>query len=577
MQPPRKVGYVAALFVGRFTLSGCNSNKPTSSAFPRQSVDYSRPVGHFISLRTAKEQEGTKKMVDNVDEQQALLVYVQTCHKELFQDDNETTREGEQERLVSQSEFADFVWEYCRTNRQFAGSACTNDNATMVDEDETQPSSSSSSSSFDALPLQAKLAFLPKVDNDSSAGCSKDAPLLDQLNCLLVDNSISNNPSETEKEQDDGQEEIYLKTSERIDVLCSNATYALLLESNLLQSPQPMVSPSTDAPTQQSSMRPGSASSSSLLHQQHSALSADAIAGIVLTALFLPILLLAIYCWRRKKQRHNESNNNLLHLFTKITAPTFDDEPRDDDHHHKHDVENPALVEDQSVSSENSRAFSPFSATESNNTDGTEEREKSPIASWILNLSPRNSEATQRSFRQPQRTNNSKKKPTATAAPDISVRSHGNGSTGSSRRSRGSNSLHKKSKRLSSTFAYPTELQESVVSPGNSSWFQTSSGVPPGCITEHISHDNPVLQRKRFNHNNTKARPAFSFDKEHEQSTANDTEVVMPSNRNAIHGEVDAKHDKKRNRDPPTILDAAARSTSTKPKSRYSPTTTSAE
>jgi len=418
----------------------------------------------MLSPRIAKEEEGTTMELDNddADEQQAaLVVYQQTCQKEL---DDESPQEDEQEILISQSDFADFVWNYCRTNHQFAGPACTtpstattNVNSTTIDDEASPPSS------FDALPLQVQLAFLPKGDNDSLTGCSQDAPLLEKLNCLMAVNSNNTNPSEA---QEAGQT-IYLKTSERMNVLCGNATYGLLLESDLLQqSPA-----STAPPTLQSSLRPGSgASSSSLPRQQHSGLPPGAIAAIVLTALFFPIFMLAMYCWRRKRQHHDEQNsNNLLQIFTKITAMTFDDEPGDVDHHHRHGEENnPALVEDQSVSSENSQAFSPVSAVESNNTDGADEREKSPIASWILNLSPLSSEATQRSFRQQQRTNKSHKKK-STAASNGSVRSHGNSSKGSSRRSRGSNSHDKQSKRLSASFAYPPELHESVVSPGNSS------------------------------------------------------------------------------------------------------------
>jgi len=483
--------------------------------------------------------------------------YRQTCQEQLL-----LHHSADEDGLVSQADFASFVWVYCCNTTSsinddyIAGSACnsgTNGTTTTTDD------------RFESLPLAVRLAFAPTVDDDD-AGCAEDAPPMEQLNCIVV--------AEPRESDNDDDGEIYLKISQHYATLCNNSTFARLLESQLLQknnetepstaepsslpsnlptsssepssmpsgsahpsgapsalqssSLEPSASPSsslepiaappsTAAPSSletggMNSLRPGSSSTTTPPSQK--SLSTGTMATVVLFALLIPIAVLALWLWQRQKNtRANKQQQLLLAIFTKQTVEEID--------------EDPALAEDESVSSENSRAFSPASHNDDPEKDGEdmEDSSSSPKSNW---LAPQTSKKPAKQLRVSTKSSeisgwrkiSIRKDAAATttcSSSNNSVRSQATSSTNcSSRRSR--NSRDRKA-----SFAYPTELHDSVVSPGNRSWFvslpRPRSGAAAAVVkpppTQLLSPNNPVNHRKRFGNKNSDSKKSckvFAFD-----------------------------------------------------------------
>ena len=75
---------------------------------------------------------------------------------------------------------------------------------------------------------------------------------MEQLNCLVAID---------QRESDDDDGEIYLKLSQHYETLCNNSTFALLLESQMLQKnneSEPSAAPSSLEAGGTTSLRPGS-------------------------------------------------------------------------------------------------------------------------------------------------------------------------------------------------------------------------------------------------------------------------------------------------------------------------------
>ena len=461
-------------------------------------------------------------------------------------DDEENADDAPPNNLVSQSEFATFLWNFCAT--VLPGSACISNSSS------SNPAASGTSTavpSFGRLPVPVQLVFAPRVstaDEETATGCSTDTAILETLNCVLTVNNASSSGAGNE---------IYLKASQTMDILCSNDTYWVLVESDLLLPKAPKDEPNQDRPLAPSMapalpaslLRPsnGNANNNNSHNRNDDnnnniSSSPGVMAAIVVTTLLIPMVLLGLYCycWRRRKHDNHtdrepqSSKKPLQQLWTIFTATSLEDaaaaaatdsagvppprrysigSPRNEEE----GEEDPALVEDQSViSSEASNLFSPVSVMHQppsvpagSNGDVVS---LSP-RSWIFSFSPRSSNASDpRSFQQSKPSSNHKahrRHAVATTRSNKSVQSHHTGkSSRASGRSRGS-SVSSLDKKKRSTFAYPAELgHESIVSPGNSTWFQTtpthsaSSFANVTAQPKQISLDNPVHQRKRFNNNN---------------------------------------------------------------------------
>jgi len=409
------------------------------------------------------------------DEEAALLLYQQSCEEEFLDDEDPAER-------VSRDDFARFVLDYCCSNiTTNKGPACPNDAAAVINNN-----TESSNSPFDALPTQVQLVFSPKGDSNEDCSSKRDAPLLELLDCLVA----SKVPAPGE--EDTQEEDVYLKVSENATILCSNSTFQLLLQSDLLllSSSSEATAPSSAPTTVPLSVQPNNGAT----QQQQASLSPGGIAASVFVALLLPVAVLSLWCWHRKRGNHENKKLQLLQLFTKATL----EEEVDDEMNH-HNAADLALVEDQSVvSSENSRAFlltnenyqqqqrSDENAASASGPSSSSSSSSSSPMNWIRNsLSPRSNETSDTAFQRP------RKKTTAgsTTSSIRSVRSNGSSSKGSRSRD---------SKKATSSFAYPTELHDSVVSPGNRCWFQSSHGSVQELLqAEQISPDNPVRQQRK--------------------------------------------------------------------------------
>ena len=155
-------------------------------------------------------------------------------------DDEENADDAPPNNLVSQSEFATFVWNFCAT--VLPGSACISSSSSSNPVLASGTTTSTAVPSFAALPVPVQLVFAPRVstaDEETATGCSTDTAILETLNCVLTVNNASSSGAHNE---------IYLKASQTMDILCSNDTYWVLVESDLLLPETPKDEPTQDRP-----------------------------------------------------------------------------------------------------------------------------------------------------------------------------------------------------------------------------------------------------------------------------------------------------------------------------------------